>query len=161
VAPINTIDDLASFRDLLGRVSADPAGFSKPAEMARSVGVTVSKLNDLLRAHAHLTPQSWLRRLRVRKAAATLLATRRKPVEVAADAGFANEQEFEAEFLHEMRMSAADFRTLGRSQSFQIQLPVGYRAGEVLAYHARDPEGLTERSEGNQIWKALASADGP
>src|SRR3569833_975420 len=129
--------------------------------MARSVGITVRKLDDLLSQHAHLTPQSWLRRLRVRKAAATLLATRSKPAEVAADVGFANEQEFEAEFLHEMRMTPADYRTLGRSQSFQILLPICYRAGEVLAYHARDPEGLTERSAGNQIWKALPTSDGP
>src|SRR3954464_9261901 len=153
MAVINTIDDLALFRDLLGRVSADPAEFSTPSTMARSVGVTVRKLNELLSEHAHLTPQSWLRRLRVRKAAITLLATRRKPAEVAADVGFANEQEFDAEFLHEMRMTPADYRTLGRSQSFQVPLPSGYRAGEVLAYHARDPEGLTERCAGNQIWK--------
>ena len=161
MAVINTIDDLALFRDLLGRVSADPAEFSTPSAMARGVGVTVRKLNDLLSEHAHLTPQSWLRRLRMRKAAGTLLATRRKPAEVAADVGFANEPEFEAEFLHEMRMTPADYRALGRSHSFQIPLPIGYRAGEVLAYHARDPEGLTERSAGNQIWKALTSADGP
>ena len=41
-----------------------------------------------------------------------------------------------------------------------IQLPAGYRSREILAYHARDPEGLTERSEGNKIWKALATPDG-
>jgi AraC family transcriptional regulator, regulatory protein of adaptative response / DNA-3-methyladenine glycosylase II len=60
-----------------------------------------------------------------------------------------------------MRVTPADYRTLGRSRSFQIPLPTGYRAAEVLAYHARDPEGLTERSEGRQIWKALTTADGP
>ena len=41
------------------------------------------------------------------------------------------------------------------AQVFLLHLPAGYRAKEILAYHARDPEGLSERSEGNRIWKAL------
>src|SRR4051812_34229748 len=98
--------------------------------MGRGRGITVRQLNDVLSGHAPLTPQGWLRRRGVRKAAGTLLAPRRKPVEVAADVGLANEREFEAEFLHEMRMTPADYRSLGRSQSFQIPLPIGYRAGE-------------------------------
>ncbi len=149
------------FEGLVERVTADPSAFPNSAAVARSAGITVKKLDELLSDHAHLTPQSWLRRLRIRKAAATLLATRRKPAEIAADVRLDNEREFEAEFLDEMRMTPAAYRALGRAQSFQIPLPAGYRAGEVLAYHARDPEGLTERSEGNQIWKALTTADGP
>ena len=42
-----------------------------------------------------------------------------------------------------------------------LQLPAGYRAKEILAYHARDPESLCEKSEGNRIWKALHTVDGP
>ena len=34
------------------------------------------------------------------------------------------------------------------------------RAKEVLAYHARDPESLCEKSDGNRIWKALLTGDG-
>jgi AraC family transcriptional regulator of adaptative response / DNA-3-methyladenine glycosylase II len=129
--------------------------------MARSAGLTVKKLRELLSAHAHLTPESWHGRLRARKAATELLTTRRKMTEVAAAAGYAGEHEFEAEFLHEMRMTPVEYRALGRASTFQIRLPEGYRPGEVLAYHARDPEGCTERSAGNQIWKALTTADGP
>ena len=40
-------------------------------------------------------------------------------------------------------------------------MPSGYRAAEILAYHARDPESLCEKSEGNRIWKALLTPDGP
>ena len=47
------------------------------------------------------------------------------------------------------------------SNVFLLQLPAGYRAKEVLAYHARDPESLCEKSEGNKIWKALHTGDGP
>lgn len=149
------------FEGLVERVSAAPSAFPNPAAVARSAGITVKKLDALLGEHAHLKPQAWLRRLSIRKAAAALLSTRRKPAEIAADSGYGNEKLFEAEFLDEMHMTPVAYRGLGRAQSFQIALPAGYRAGEVLAYHARDPEGLTERSEGNQIWKALPTADGP
>jgi AraC family transcriptional regulator of adaptative response / DNA-3-methyladenine glycosylase II len=159
---VNEIDtDLAVFEGLRGRVAADPVAFPDAAAMARSAGISVKKLNELLSRHAHLTPLSWLRRLRMRKAAGALLGSRRRVAAIAADSGYDNVTEFEAEFLDEMRMTAADYRALGRSPSFRISLPPGYRALEVLAYHARDPEGLTERSAGNQIWKALTSADGP
>lgn len=153
--------DLALFEALVERVSADPAAFPNSAAVARGAAITVSKLDALLSEHAHLTPQSWLRRLRIRKAAAALLSTRRKAGEIAADSGYDNELLLEADFLDEMRMTPTTYRALGRARSFQISLPDGYRAGEVLAYHARDPEGLTERSEGNRIWKALPTADGP
>lgn len=149
------------FHALLERVSADPAAFADAVAMARSADISVKRLRELLGEHAHLAPESWLGRLRVRKAATGLLTTRRKLAEIAADVGFANESEFEAEFVHEMRLTPAAYRVLGRSSAFQISLPEGYRPGEVLAYHARDPEGLTERSAGNQIWKALTTADGP
>jgi len=159
VTEINT--DLLSFQGLLERVSADPAAYANPAGIARSANITNKKLGELLNEHAHLTPEAWLQRLRARKAAADLLATRRKTAQIAADAGFANENDFEAQFLDEMRLTPAAYRALGRSSSFVIPLPEGYRSGEVLAYHARDPEGHTERSAGNQIWKALTTADGP
>jgi AraC family transcriptional regulator, regulatory protein of adaptative response / DNA-3-methyladenine glycosylase II len=149
------------FEALVERVSSDPGAFPSSATVARSAAITVKKLDALVREHAHLSRQSWLRRLRIRRAAAALLATRRKPAEIAADCGYENERPFEADFLDQMRMTPAAYRALGRAQSFQIALPAAYRAGEVLAYHARDPEGLTERSAGNQIWKALPTADGP
>ena len=52
-------------------------------------------------------------------------------------------------------MTPGAYRALDGAQVFLLQLPAGYRAKEILAYHARDPEGLSERSEGNRIWKAL------
>ena len=57
-------------------------------------------------------------------------------------------------------MTPGAYRALDRNV-FLLQLPAGYRAKEVLAYHARDPESLCERSEGNRIWKALQTEDGP
>ena len=52
-------------------------------------------------------------------------------------------------------MTPGAYRALDGAQVFLLHLPAGYRAKEILAYHARDPEGLSEKSEGNRIWKAL------
>jgi AraC family transcriptional regulator of adaptative response / DNA-3-methyladenine glycosylase II len=160
-AAISNIDDLPVFSDLLARVAADPAAFPNTSALARSAGITVKRLGEVLSEHAHLTPALWLRRLRVRKAAGELLRSARKIPAVGSDSGYENQADFEAEFLHEMRMTPAAYRALDWSRGFQLLLPDGYRPPEVLAYHARDPEGLTERSEGNHIWKALATPDGP
>src|SRR6185369_16179444 len=65
------------------------------------------------------------------------------------------------QFLGHTRMTPGAYRALGAGSVFLIQLPAGYRAREILGYHARDPEGLTERSEGSKIWKALLTPDGP
>jgi AraC family transcriptional regulator of adaptative response / DNA-3-methyladenine glycosylase II len=58
-------------------------------------------------------------------------------------------------------MTPGAYRALKGSSVFLLSLPAGYRAAEILAYHARDPESLCEKSEGNKLWKALLTPDGP
>jgi methylphosphotriester-DNA--protein-cysteine methyltransferase len=142
VVAIDTSDDLTVFRTLLARVATNPAEFTDATTLACSAGVTVRRLIQLVSEHAHLTPALWLQRLRVRKAASGLLQTLLGVGDIGAGSGFASEGDFEAQFFEEKRMSPAAFRGLGWSRGFQVSLPEGYRPHEVLAYHARDPEGL-------------------
>jgi len=58
-------------------------------------------------------------------------------------------------------MTPGAYRALDGAQVFLLHLPPAYRAREVLAYHARDPLAVSEKSEGNRIWKALHTEDGP
>jgi len=58
-------------------------------------------------------------------------------------------------------MTPGAYRALDGAQVFMLQLPAQYRAKEILAYHARDPQSVSERSDGNRIWKALHTGDGP
>jgi AraC family transcriptional regulator of adaptative response / DNA-3-methyladenine glycosylase II len=94
-------------------------------------------------------------------AARSLLGGNDKVVDVGFESGFESESVFHRQFLSLARMTPGAYRALNGSSIFLLQLPAGYRAKEVLAYHARDPEGLCERSEGNKIWKALSTEDGP
>ena len=154
-------ENVALFQGLADRVAAAPEAFADAGALAREAGVSLTKLGDLFRDHAHLAPVQWLRRMRVKQAAGELLTGRDKVAEIGFGAGFESESVFHRQFLGQMRMTPGAYRALDGAQIFMLQLPAGYRAKEILGYHARDPEGLSERSEGNRIWKALHTQDGP
>lgn len=154
-------EDVALFEGLVGRVTASPADFADASALARAAGVSLTKLGDLFRDHAHLAPAAWLRRERVRRAASLLLSGKDKVVDIGFEAGFESESVFHRQFLSQMRMTPGAYRALDGATAFLLHLPPNYRAQEILAYHARDPEGICERAEGNRIWKALHTPDGP
>ena len=154
-------EDVALFEGLAERVRAAPQDFADLSALSRAAGVSQTKLGDLFRGHAHLAPAAWLRRERVRQAAHALLTAADKVVDVGFGAGFESESVFHRQFLSLTRMTPGAYRALGGASTFLIQMPAFYRAQEILAYHARDPDGPCERSEGNRIWKALETTDGP
>jgi AraC family transcriptional regulator of adaptative response / DNA-3-methyladenine glycosylase II len=154
-------ENLALFQGLAARISARPEDFTDASALAREAGVSLTKLGDLYRDHAHLAPVAWLRRMRVKHAAQELLAGKDKVAEIGFGAGFESESVFHRQFLNQMRMTPGAYRALDGAEVFMLQLPAGYRPKEILGYHARDPLGLSEKSEGNRIWKALHTADGP
>jgi AraC family transcriptional regulator of adaptative response / DNA-3-methyladenine glycosylase II len=154
-------ENIALFEGLAGRVRAAPQDFADAAALAKACGVSQTKLGDLFREHAHLAPATWLRRERVRMASRALLGANDKVVDVGFASGFESESVFHRQFLALARMTPGAYRVLKGSSVFLLQLPSGYRAAEILAYHARDSESLCEKSEGNRIWKALQTADGP
>jgi AraC family transcriptional regulator of adaptative response / DNA-3-methyladenine glycosylase II len=154
-------EDLALFQGLTARVSARPEEFADASALARQGGVSLTKLSDLYRDHAHLSPVAWLKRMRVKRAAHELLTGRDKVAEIGFGAGFESESVFHRQFLNQMRMTPGAYRALDGAKVFMLQSPAGYRAKEVLAYHGRDPLSVSEKSEGNRIWKALHTPDGP
>jgi len=154
-------ENVSLFQGLADRVAAAPESFADAGALAREAGVSLTKLGDLYRDHAHLAPVQWLRRMRVKRAAGELLAGRDKVAEIGFGAGFESESVFHRQFLGQMRMTPGAYRALDGAQVFMLQLPAGYRAKEILGYHARDPQSVSERSEANRIWKALHTEDGP
>jgi AraC family transcriptional regulator of adaptative response / DNA-3-methyladenine glycosylase II len=151
--------DTALFDALAQRVRAAPDACSDAAALARACGVSQTKLGDLTRAHAHLTPAAWLKRERVRAACRALLETGERVVDVGHAAGFESEAAFHRQFLALTRMTPGAYRGLNGASVFMLQLPAGYRAADVLAYHARDPSSPGERVHGSTLVKALALGD--
>src|SRR5580704_4072341 len=152
-------ENIALFEGLMTRVRTQPANFGDASALGKGAGVSLTKLGALYREHAHLAPAQWLRRERVRHAAELLLSGNAKVVDVGYEAGFESESVFHRQFLSLTRMTPGAYRAL--SNVFLLQLPPGYRAKEVLAYHARDLESPCEKSVDNRIWKALHTEDGP
>ena len=126
-----------------------PDAFADASALAKAAGVSLTKLADLFRDHAHLAPAQWLRRLRVKRAAARIAGGRDKVAEIGFGAGFESESVFHRQFLAQMRMTPGAYRALDGAQVFMLQLPAGYRAKEILGYHARDPEG-SQRTQRRQ-----------
>src|SRR5215469_110198 len=149
------------FEGLAARVNERTEDFADAGALARATGVSLTKLGDLFRDHAHLAPASWLRRMRVKRAAEELLSGKDRVAEIGFGAGFESESVFHRQFLNQMRMTPGAYRALDGAEVFMLQLPAAYRAKELLAYHARDPLSVSEKSEGNRIWKALHTEDGP
>src|SRR5580692_8191555 len=133
-------ENIALFEGLIGRVRAAPHEFPDASALAKACGVSQTKLGELFRDHAHLAPASWLRRERVRQGAIALLSGERKVVDVGFEIGFESESVFHRQFLSLARMTPGAYRALKGSSVFLLNLPPGYRAAEILAYHARDPE---------------------
>ena len=154
-------ENIALFNGLTARIEASPEAFADASALARAAGVSLTKLADLYRDHAHLAPVQWLRRQRVKRAAHELLIGSDRVAEIGFGAGFESESVFHRQFLAQMRMTPGAYRALDGAQVFLLQLPAFYRAKEILGYHGRDPEGLSEKSEGNRIWKAMPTEDGP
>jgi AraC family transcriptional regulator, regulatory protein of adaptative response / DNA-3-methyladenine glycosylase II len=152
--------DAALFDALAGRVRAAPAAHGDVGALARACGVSATKLGELTRVHAHMTPAVWLKREHVRAACRLLLDTERRVVDVGHAAGFESESAFHRQFLATTRMTPGAYRSLNGASVFMLDLPSGYRSQEILAYHARDPASPCERVEGSTLFKALATERG-
>ena len=153
-------ENIALFEGLAARVRSAPHEFPSLPALAQACGVSQTKLAELFRVHAHLTPAAWLKRERVQTAARQLLEGGDKVVEVGFAAGFESESAFHRQFLALMRMTPGAYRALHGAQVWLLHLPAGYRAREILAYHGRDPESPCERVDGKRLFKALMTQDG-
>src|ERR1700748_2972358 len=121
-------ENVALFEGLAARGRERPHDFADVAALARTAGVSQTKLGDLFRSHAHLAPAQWLRRERVRQAAQALLRDKDKVVDIGFGAGFESESVFHHQFLNLTRMTPGAYRALKGAEVFLIQLPAGYRA---------------------------------
>jgi AraC family transcriptional regulator of adaptative response / DNA-3-methyladenine glycosylase II len=80
------------------------------------------------------------------------------PVWAAGEAcGFEDPAAFEAQFQAGTGLTPGGYQALalGAPSGFTLALPEGYRAGDILAYHGRDPLSLSERVEGQTLHKAM------
>jgi AraC family transcriptional regulator of adaptative response / DNA-3-methyladenine glycosylase II len=132
-----------------------PGAFPDVASLARTAGVGATKLTELFRVHHHASPAAFLLRARVAAAARELAGTKRRVLDVALDAGFESSSAFHENFQRRTGTTPLEYRRLADSDEFELCLPDGFRAADPLSIFGRDPEGRTERVQGDRAAKAL------
>ena len=150
------------FDGLLLRLRADPGAFPDITHLVDAAGIGATKLNDLIRDHAHQTPAALLRRERIRAVCDRLLRGNERLVDIALSAGFEGEATFHRQFLAMTGMTPGAYRALRDADRFRLQLPGSFRPQDVLSYHGRDPDGPAERiADDRKLGKALMVDDKP
>lgn len=152
--------DASLYAGLLRRLRNDPSLFTEIGDLARVCGISSTKLNNLTRSEAHLTPANLLHRERIRLACDMLLAGKERVVDIAYAVGYDGEATFHRQFLAATGQTPGSYRDLRRRTCFQLQLPANFRANEILAYHGRDKEGPAERRIGDRRLIKAQSLDG-
>lgn len=79
-------------------------------DLARLAGRSVRAFERLFAHHAHLTPQRYVRRLRVRMACHALVEGRAPLAEIAQAHGFCDQSHFTREFRQETGLTPGDYR---------------------------------------------------
>ncbi len=152
--------DRTLLEKLISKVRASPGEYRTVAAMAASAGVGLGRLEELFRLHAHRSPGTFLDQARVAHACKRLLNHFGPTLQAGESCGFSSPATFQACFHRLTGMTPGRYQALGREgASFTVDLPEGYRQDDVLAYHGRDPQSLSERVEGATLFKALRVED--
>lgn len=91
--------DAAIFNGLAERVRQNISGFRNVGALAKSAGISVSKLNGLYRKYARSTPASWLHRQRIDAAKLLLSRDDLRVTDIAIAVGYSSEATFYRQFL--------------------------------------------------------------
>lgn len=147
--------DLARLESALAQAMADPAAFSEVEALAEAAGVGVTKLKDLFRDHVHLQPAAFLQRNRIQWVCARLAAGQGELANLAMDSGYESASGFHEAFRRHTGLSPGAFRTMLGSDHFTLAAPAGLRVQDVLAFHGRDGQSVSEHVLGHNLHKAF------
>lgn len=147
--------DLARLEAALAQAVAGPAAFPEVEALAEAAGVGVTKLKDLFRDHVHLQPAAFLQRVRIQSDCARLAGGQGELTDLAMDSGYESASGFHEAFRRQAGLSPGAFRTMLGSSHFTLSMPMGLRVPDVLAFHGRDGQSVSERVTGRRLHKAF------
>lgn len=147
--------DTLLFDAILKRLRAEAEKINGVADLVRLCGISSTKLNALVRYHAHSSAAVLLNKERVRSAARRLISSNDTVLSVALSVGFASQASFYRQFLAHMAMTPNAYRALGKTNDFTLKLPATFSAEAIWRYHLRDDSHLAERLKNNIFSRAL------
>ncbi|MFV0548639.1 MAG: bifunctional transcriptional activator/DNA repair enzyme AdaA, partial [Limnobaculum xujianqingii] len=143
------------FIEMLSRIRACPSSFTNVSSLAKSCGISTTKLNELIRLHAHLSPADLLNRERIKAACNALINSSQRILDVGLAVGFESEASFHRQFSAHMAMTPNAWRLLNNSNEFTLKLPDDFTSDYAWRYHLRDKESLSEYLDETGFTKAL------
>jgi AraC-like DNA-binding protein len=99
---------------LLARIEAEPGRPWSTDAMARSAGLSVSRLHAVFRAELDTSPHAWLRGVRLSRARALLVDTTRPIADIALAAGFSDQSALTRALRDVTGMTPGAYRRKGR-----------------------------------------------
>jgi AraC family transcriptional regulator, regulatory protein of adaptative response / DNA-3-methyladenine glycosylase II len=147
--------DLARLESATAQVLLNPASFPDVQALAALAGVRVPRLRKLFLEHVQLPPADFLQRVRIHSACARLLAGQGELADLAIGSGHASGSEFHQVFRQQTGLSPTAYLAMLGSDRFTLPLPAGCRVGDVLAFHGRDGQSVSERVAGARLHKAF------
>ncbi|WP_053007628.1 DNA-3-methyladenine glycosylase 2 family protein [Pragia fontium] len=143
------------FNEMLVRIRAHPAAFQNIGTLAKSCGVSSTKLNELVRVHAHISPAELLNQERIAAACLALVTTSQKILDIGLAVGFESEASFHRQFLSQTAMTPSAYRSLRDTSEFTLKLPADFTPDYAWRYHLRDKSSLSEYLDEHGFTKAL------
>lgn len=150
--------DLEPLLELVAEIRKTPSHFTEIQDMAERAGFGITKLNALFRHHYHTTPALFLNQSRINSATRLLReqeTATMTALEIAFEVGYESLSAFNENFRRLMALTPSEYRKLGRSNAFTLQLPDDYRPEYALRHWDRDPQSNMERVEQNRITKVI------
>ncbi|WP_159564955.1 DNA-3-methyladenine glycosylase 2 family protein [Budvicia diplopodorum] len=143
------------FSEMLIRIRSRPDEIKNVTILAKVCGISTTKLNELVRIHAHRSPAELLSRERITAACQRLINTNERVLDIGLSVGFDSEASFHRQFLSQTAMTPNAYRLLRESSGFTLKLPADFSAPDIWRYHLRDRDSLSERLENQTFSKGL------
>jgi AraC family transcriptional regulator of adaptative response / DNA-3-methyladenine glycosylase II len=147
--------DLVRLEAAMAKAQADPAAFPAAPFLAQAAGLDLTELEALSMAHVHLGSETSLERIRIQAACERMMAGAEDPAVLAAAVGYESASVFHEAFQRQTGLSPGVYLTMLGSDGFTLPMPPGLRVADVLAFHGRDGQSLSERVVGNRLRKAF------
>lgn len=153
--------DLARLEEAMAQALADPAAFPEVEALAEVADVGLTKLKALFRDHAHTQPAAFLQRARIQSACARMASGEASLLDLGAAVGFDSSSGFHEAFKRQTGLAPGAYRDMLGSDRFTLALPGDARIDDLLKFHGRDRDSLSERVRGATLRKAAFFAGRP
>jgi AraC family transcriptional regulator of adaptative response / DNA-3-methyladenine glycosylase II len=147
--------DLSRLESVMGQAIANPSAFPDGEALAEAAQISVTKLKDLFRDHAHQPPAAFLQRIRIQSACDRLTEGLVDLSGLAFETGYESAAGFHEAFRRQAGLSPGAYRTMLDSDHFTLPMPIGLRVQDVLAFQGRDGQSVSERVDGACLQKAF------